>query len=68
MLQTYLRAGVATALLIVAVAVPTSAASGATTATITVSGGVLAISAPTTAGNLGSRANSVDGGTISGPL
>jgi uncharacterized membrane protein len=28
----------------------------------------LAISAPTTAGNLGSRANSVDGGTISGPL
>jgi hypothetical protein len=64
----YLRAAVATALLILAVAVPASTASGVTTATITVTGGVLAISAPTTAGNLGTRANSVDGGTISGAL
>jgi hypothetical protein len=39
-----------------------------TAATITVQGGSLSISAPTDAGNLGTRANSVDGGTISGPL
>jgi hypothetical protein len=50
------------------IAVPASAVAGASTATITVSGGVLAISVPTDAGNLGSRPDSVDGGTISGPL
>jgi hypothetical protein len=41
---------------------------GATNATITVQGGFLAITVPTDAGNLGTRQNSVTGGTISGPL
>jgi len=48
------------------VAAPASA--DPTTATVTVTGGVLSISVPTNAGNLGTRANSVGGGTISGPL
>jgi hypothetical protein len=39
-----------------------------TTATVTLTGGVLAITAPAAAGNLGSAANTVLGGTISGPL
>jgi hypothetical protein len=39
-----------------------------TAATLTVTGGVLSISVPADAGNLGSRANSVGGGTISGQL
>jgi hypothetical protein len=50
------------------VAAPASADSGVTAATITVQGGALSISVPTDAGNLGTRANSVAGGTISGPL
>lgn len=40
----------------------------ATGATITVTGGTLAITVPTVAANLGTRANTVLGGTISGPL
>lgn len=39
-----------------------------TTATVTVTGGALAITVPTDAGSLGTRANTVSGGTISGPL
>ena len=39
-----------------------------TTATITVVGGTLSITAPANAGNLGTRANTVAGGTISGSL
>jgi hypothetical protein len=50
------------------IAQPASADSGITAATITVVGGTLSISVPTDAGNLGTRANSVAGGTISGPL
>jgi len=50
-------------------ALPTSAdTTGGTTATITVVGGALAITVPADAGNLGTLANSVGGGTISGPL
>lgn len=50
-------------------ALPASAATtGATSATVTVQGGFLAITAPTDAGNLGTRTNTVSGGTISGPL
>lgn len=45
-----------------------AAAAGPTAATVTVTGGALVITVPTTAGNLGTRANSVGGGTISGPL
>jgi hypothetical protein len=39
-----------------------------TTATITITGGSLAITAPADAGNLGTRTNTVLGGTISGSL
>ena len=41
---------------------------GPTTATITVTGGFLSITVPADAGNLGTRTNSVEGGTINGPL
>jgi hypothetical protein len=41
---------------------------GGTAATVTVQGGFLAITVPADAGNLGTRTNSVSGGTISGPL
>jgi hypothetical protein len=44
------------------------AAADTTTATVTVTGGSLSITAPPAAGNLGSRANTVAGGTISGSL
>lgn len=49
-------------------ALPTSADSGGTTATITVVSGALAITVPAGSVNLGSLPNSVGGGTISGPL
>jgi len=59
----------AAALLGLAAALPASAdTSGPTTATVTVTGGALAITGPATAGSLGSRANTVLGGMISGPL
>jgi hypothetical protein len=44
------------------------AAADPTTATVTIQAGVLAISVPTAAGNLGTRANTVGEGVISGPL
>ena len=48
---------------------PVSAATtGATIATVTVTGGALAISVPAAAGSLGSEANVVGGTTISGQL
>jgi hypothetical protein len=53
-------------MLTLGVAVP--AAAGPTTATITIEGGVLAVSVPAAAGNLGTRANTVLAGPISGPL
>jgi hypothetical protein len=49
-------------------AVVPAAADEPTTATITVTGGALSITVPTDAGSLGSRANTVAGGTVSGPL
>ena len=50
-------------------ALPASAeTSGITDATVSVTGGSLGITVPTNAGNLGTRANTVPGGTISGPL
>ena len=56
-------------MLTLGIALPASAdATGATSATITVTGGSLSITVPSDAGNLGTRANSVLGGTISGPL
>jgi hypothetical protein len=59
----------ATALLSLGIATPAAAdAIGASTATVTVTGGVLAITVPTTAGSLGSQPNSVGGSVISGSL
>jgi hypothetical protein len=45
-----------------------AAGPGQSGATVTVTGGALSITVPTDAGNLGTRADSVLGGTISGPL
>jgi hypothetical protein len=56
----------AAALLSLGIAVPAFA--DTTTASVTVTGGTLTISAPAAAGSLGSIANSVSGGTISGTL
>jgi len=58
----------ADAILTTGFALPASGAPGDTTATITIVGGSLSLTAPTAAGNLGTRADSVAGGTISGPL
>ena len=44
------------------------AVAAGSTATVTVTGGVLSITVPADAESLGSRANTVGGGTISGPL
>jgi hypothetical protein len=59
----------ATGLLLFGLAQPASASPpGATGATITVTGGTLAISVPAATVNLGTRADTVGGGTISGQL
>jgi hypothetical protein len=64
-----LLVAIATGMLTLGIALPASAASsGATTATVTVTGGFLSITVPTDAGSLGTMPNSVGGGTISGPL
>jgi hypothetical protein len=63
-----LLVAVTAGLFAVGVTLPASAAAAGTTATITVTGGALAITVPTDAGNLGTRANTVGGGTISGSL
>jgi hypothetical protein len=65
-LRPLLATSIAAAALVVG-AVPASA-DGPTTATITVTGGALIITVPASAADLGSRANSVGGGTISGQL
>src|SRR5580704_4470008 len=58
-----------TGLLVFGVAVPASASPpGVTGATIAVTGGALAISVPTGTVALGTRADTVGGGTISGQL
>jgi hypothetical protein len=55
--------------LVAALTIGAAQAQAATTAaTVTITGGALSISVPTDAGNLGTRANTVLGGTISGPL
>jgi hypothetical protein len=65
-LRPLLAIAAASAALLVGV-VP-AAADELTTATVTVTGGALIITVPADAGSLGSRANTVAGGTISGPL
>ena len=64
------RLVVATAIGVLALglAQPASADTGATTATVTVTGGALSITVPNDAGSLGSQVNTVGGGTISGSL
>jgi hypothetical protein len=57
----------AAALALGLVMAPASAAEP-TSATVEVTGGALTITVPADAGSLGTRANSVEGGTISGPL
>jgi len=47
---------------------PAVGAVGETTATLTVEGGALSVTVPVSAGSLGTRANTVAGGTISGTL
>jgi hypothetical protein len=47
---------------------PMAAQAAPTTATVTVTGGALSITVPGSAGSLGSIANTVSGGVISGPL
>ncbi len=56
----------AAGLLSLGIALPASA--DTTTASVTVTGGTLTISAPAAAGSLGSIANTVGGGTINGSL
>lgn len=64
-----LLVAVAAGILLLGLAAPASGeTTGPSAATITVQGGTLAITVPTDAGNLGTRANTVAGGTISGPL
>jgi hypothetical protein len=58
----------ASAALVLCLVAASASADEPTTATITVTGGALAITVPADAGNLGTRANTVEGGTISGPL
>ena len=61
-----LLVAVAAGLLSLGIALPASA--DTTTASVTVTGGTLTFSAPAAAGSLGSIANSVSGGTVSGSL
>ena len=64
-----LLVALAAGVLTLGMTLPASAATTApTTATITITGGSLAITAPADAGNLGTRTNTVLGGTISGSL
>lgn len=60
-------AAAAAALALVLIAAPASAAEP-TTATLSITGGALAMTVPADAGSLGTRANSVAGGTVSGLL
>ncbi len=62
----YLLIPISAVLLIPAATLPASA--DPTDATITLTGGSLSITVPTDAGNLGTRANTVGGGTVSGLL
>jgi hypothetical protein len=63
-----LLVAIAAGMLTLGIGLPASADTGTTAATVTVQGGFLTMSVPADAGNLGTRANTVGGGTISGPL
>lgn len=68
MRTAHLLTACAVGLITVGLALPATAAPGDTTATVTIIGGTLSITVPPAAGNLGTRANTVGPGTISGPL
>ncbi|HVF74030.1 MAG TPA: hypothetical protein VM938_03195 [Acidimicrobiales bacterium] len=59
---------IASLVLALGVAAAPATAAEPTSATVSVTGGALTITVPADAGSLGTRANSVQGGTISGPL
>jgi hypothetical protein len=67
-MRTPRAAIISAAVVVLALGTALPASADPTTATITITGGTLALSVPTDAGNLGSRANTVLAGTISGPL
>jgi hypothetical protein len=68
MKKRILLAAISSATLILGIPLSASAAPGETTATLEVTAGSLTISVPSTTANLGTRANSVGGGDISGTL
>lgn len=55
-------------MIVMAAVLPASAAPGDTTMTVTVTGGALSITVPGTTAHLGTRVNTVEAGSISGPL
>jgi hypothetical protein len=60
---------IATGILMIGIPVSANAdTSGGTPATVTIQGGFLSLTVPADAGNLGTRVNTVNGGTISGLL
>jgi hypothetical protein len=63
-----LLVAVAAGILALGIAIPASAAPGESAAKVTITGGFLSITVPADAGILGSRVNTVGGGTISGSL
>ena len=63
-----LLVAITTGMLTLGIALPASADTGITPASITVLGGSLSITVPTSLVDLGSKANAVGGMTISGPL
>ena len=60
--------GLAAVAAVTALGLSQPATAGTTGATLAITGGTLAITVPTDAGSLGTRPNTVGGGTISGPL
>jgi len=67
-MKTTRTAMISTAAVVLALGTALPASADPTTATVTIAAGVLALSVPTDAGNLGTRANTVTTGAISGPL
>lgn len=64
----HLLLAIAAAALSTGTALPASALPGESPASLTITGGTLSITVPSGSANLGERANTVAGGTISGPL
>lgn len=67
-LRAVLMSGCAVGVLAVTVGSALPASADPTPATFTITGGSLSITVPTASADLGTRANTVQGGTVSGPL